>query len=122
MGSVSTFSWILIGILAIPVSILAGFALIHWRSRQQMLSSVKYLSNRLHAVEADLRQLDEHLYVLREYLARRGVLDEEDLYALRRELIEKPRQQEAERQELIKRAGSDDIMERLVNNSSDSIH
>ncbi len=88
----------------------------------QLADSTKYLLDRLQVAESDINRLQEETFLLREYLNRRGLLDEDDLALLRRKLIELPRQLQAERDELLKGALKKDEEERLVKNIPDTLH
>jgi DNA polymerase III delta prime subunit len=94
----------------------------YWRNRRQLDVSTKYLLDRLRVAESDIHRLKEDLFVLREYLSRKGLLDDDDLATLRRELIELPRQMEAERAELLKGVLEKEEEERLVKNIPDTLH
>ncbi len=105
------------GLVAITVTLV-----VTWRKRKGLLDSVKYLLDRLQVAESDLCREREDLLVLREYLRRKGLLDDEDLAMLRRELIDIPRQREAEKNELIKDALGEGDTDRIVKNTPDTIH
>jgi len=122
MASWTTLGWIVLVVLALGVGFFIGAFLLHWYSRRQLVGSLQYILDRLKVVEAELRQMAENEYVLRELLKSRGLVDEEDLAELHRELIERPRQLEAERAELLKRAQDKDVAERMVKDVPDTLH
>ncbi|MBN2498688.1 MAG: hypothetical protein JXR96_29120 [Deltaproteobacteria bacterium] len=119
MATWTAIGWLLVAVLALAAGLLGGLLLVSWRSRRQWIHSIKYVIDRLRVAEADLRHLEEDLYVLKIHLQRRGQLDDEDLSELRRELIDRPRQLEAERQELLKEASKHGVSERLVKDVPD---
>ena len=118
----TTVGWIMLVVLALGAGFFIGALVLHWYGRRQLVGSLKYILDRLKVVEAELRQMGESEYVLLELLKSRGLVDEEDLAELHRELIERPRQLEAERAELLKRAQDDDVAERLVRDVPDTLH
>jgi len=122
MGFSHVFGWVLLTVLAVGSGVIGGALLHYWRQRRQLADSTKYLLDRLKVAESDINRLQEETFLLREYLNRRGLLDEDDLALLRRELIELPRQLEAERDELLKGALKKDEEERLVKNIPDTLH
>jgi hypothetical protein len=122
MGFSNVFGWVLLTVLAVGSGVIGGALLHYWRQRRQLADSTKYLLDRLKVAESDINRLQEETFLLREYLNRRGLLDEDDLAVLRRELIELPRQLEAERDELLKGALKKDEEERLVKNIPDTLH
>jgi len=113
---------VLLFIIGLGAGVLGGGLLVYWRHRRQLVSSTKYLLDRLQLAESDVHRMREDIFVLREYLSRRGLLDEDDLNNLRRELVELPRQIEAERAELVKGVLEKDDEERLVKNIPDTLH
>ncbi|MBW1810682.1 MAG: hypothetical protein JRJ87_20990 [Deltaproteobacteria bacterium] len=114
--------WVLLTVLAVGSGVIGGAMLHYWRQRKQLADSTNYLLDRLKVAESDINRLQEETFLLREYLNRRGLLDEDDLALLRKELIELPRQLEAERAELLKGALKKDEEERLVKNIPDTLH
>ena len=118
----STQGWIAIVCLALGVGFLAGAWLLYWHGRRQMVASLRYILDRIKLTESDVRRMVENEYVLKELLKSRGHFDDEDLTQLRRELIELPRQIEAERAELLKQAVDDEVAEKLVNDFPDTLH
>ena len=87
-----------------------------------MVDPTSYLLDRLGVLESDLRRASEDIFLIREYLYRKGLVDEEDLALLRRKLIELPRQMGAERAELIRGAIEKDKEEQLVKDIPDTLH
>jgi hypothetical protein len=122
MGLSSEVGWVLLLVLTVGLVAITVTLVLLWRKRRGLLESVKYLLDRLQVAENDLCREREELLVLREYLRRRGLLDEEDLAMLRRELIDIPRQREAEKNELIKEALGEGDKERIVKDTPDTIH
>ena len=122
MAGSPVLGWVLILVLALGAGFVGGAILLHWQSRRLLVRSTKYLLDRLKVAETDFARLTEDQAVLTEYLRRRGLLDDEDLLALRRELIELPRQLEAERNELLKEAVEKGEEERIVKNVPDIYH
>ena len=122
MGAWTTVGWMLLIVLALGAGFFIGVLLLHWYNRRQLAGALRYILNRLKVVESDLRWMSENEYVLKELLKSRGLLDDEDLIELRRELIERPRQIEAERAELIEQAQDEDVAERLVKDFPDTLH
>lgn len=122
MESWTTIGWALLVVVALGAGFFLGALTLHWYGRRQMIGSLQYILDRLKLVETDLIRMSENEYVLVELLKSRGHFDEEDLVELRRELIERPRQIEAERAELLQRAGGDDVAERIVKDIPDTLH
>ncbi len=122
MGAWTTVGWMLLVVLALGAGFFFGVLLLHWYNRRQVAGALRYFLDRLKVVESDLRWMSENEYVLKELLKIRGLLDDEDLIELRRELIERPRQIEAERAELIEQAQDEDVAERLVKDFPDTLH
>jgi hypothetical protein len=118
----SEIGWVLLLVLAMGLVAITVTLMVTWRKRKGLLDSVKYLLDRLQVAESDLCREREDLLVLREYLRRKGLLDDEDLAMLRRELIDIPRQREAEKNELIKDALAEGDTDRIVKNTPDTIH
>ena len=122
MASWTTLGWIVLVVLSLGVGFFTGAFILHWYGRRQLVGSLQYILDRLKVVESEMRQMGENEYVLLEMLKSRGLVDEEDLVELHRELIERPRQLEAERAELLKRAQDDDMADRLVKDVPDTLH
>jgi len=122
MSLSSEIGWVLLMVLAIGLVTIAVTLVVTWRKRKGLLDSVKYLLDRLQVAESDLCREREELLVLKEYLRRKGLLDDEDLAMLRRELIDIPRQREAEKEELFKEALGEGDKERIIKNTPDTIH
>ncbi|HOX44826.1 MAG TPA: hypothetical protein PK668_14600 [Myxococcota bacterium] len=121
MDSWTAMGWVILGVLLVGVVLLVAGVLLTWQGRRQLAGSLKYLLDRLGVVEADVRQLDEALALLQAQLRRRGLVDEEDLREVRRELVEQ-HQREAEQQELVRRLAEPELAARLVKNPSDTLH
>lgn len=122
MASWTSLGWMILVVLALGAGFFIGAFVLHWYGRRQLLGSLKYILDRLKVVEAEMRHMGENEIVLLEFLKSRGLVDEEDLAELHRELIERPRQLEAERAELLMRAQDEDMAERLVKNVPDTLH
>ena len=122
MNLSSEIGWILLLVLAMGLVTITVTLVVTWRKRKGLLDSVKYLLDRLQVAESDLCREREELLVLKEYLRRKGMLDDEDLAMLRRELIDIPRQREAEKEELFKEALGEGDKDRIIKNTPDTIH
>jgi hypothetical protein len=122
MGWSSEVGWVLLIVLALGLVAITVTLVVTWRKRKGLLDSVKYLLDRLQVAESDLCREREELLVLKEYLRRKGFLDDEDLAVLRRELIDIPRQREAEKEELIKEALGEGDQDRIIKDTPDTIH
>lgn len=122
MNLSSEIGWILLLVLAMGLVAISVTLAVSWRKRKGMVDSVKYLLDRLQVAESDLCREREELLVLKEYLRRKGMLDDEDLAMLRRELIDIPRQREAEKEELFKEALGEADKERIIKDTPDTIH
>lgn len=122
MDSWTTVGWVLLVVLALGGGFFIGAVVLHWYGRRQVIGSLQYMLDRLKVVESDLRRAGENEYVLREALKQRGVFDDEDLADLRRELIERPRQVEAERAELLRQAVDEELADRVVKDVPDTLH
>jgi len=122
MQSWSAMGWLLLSVLALGVGFFLGALVLHWLGRRQLVGSLTYILDRLKLAEYETRRGDENQRVLLELLRRRGLVDDEDMAELRRELIDRPRQLEAERAELIEQAQSEEVAERLVKNVNDTLH
>ena len=122
MGWSSEVGWVLLIVLAVGLVAITVTLVVTWRKRKGLLDSVKYLLDRLQVAESDLCRDREELLVLKEYLRRKGFLDDEDLAMLRRELIDIPRQREAEKEELIKDALGEGDQDRIIKDTPDTIH
>ncbi len=119
----SSFIGLVVFILvAILCGIVAGAWVYTLRSRKELIDSVNYLMDRLIVAESDLQRMRDNQEVLNEHLKRRGLLDDDDLTALRREIIDIPQQLEAEKNELLKEAIDADKKDRLVKNIPDTLH
>ena len=118
--------WTSIGVLAMTLVLLGvgvaiGGLLVVSFSRNRWLGSLTYLMDRLKKLECDQRRSDEDLQVLRARLKQGGLLDEEDLADLRRELNELPRQRKAERLELLEAARKHGLGERMVSDTPETL-
>jgi hypothetical protein len=122
MGSWTTIGLAVLVLISLGVGFLIGALVLHWVGRRQLLGSFQYILDRVQLVESDLARLSDNGHVLSELLKARGLVDEEDLIELRRELIERPRQIEAERAELLQRAEGADISERVIKDIPDTLH
>jgi hypothetical protein len=122
MSLSSEVGWVMLLVLAVGLVASTVTLVVTWRKRKGLLDSVKYLLDRLQVAESDLCREQEELLVLKEYLKRKGLLDDEDLAMLRRELIDIPRQRNAEKEELIKEALGEGDQDRLIKNTPDTIH
>ncbi len=118
----NTLGWVLLVFMALGSGVLGGAILLYLSRRRRMVDPTSYLLDRLGVLESDLRRASEDIFLIREYLCRKGLVDEEDLALLRRKLIELPRQMEAERAELIKGALEKDKEEQLIKNIPDTLH
>lgn len=122
MSSWTTVTWLVLLVLALGVGFTFGAMLLHAYGRRQLISSIKYILNRLKVVESDLRHTSENGFVLKEIVKGRGLFDEEDFIELRRELVERPRQIEAERAELLRHAQVDETDPLSVKDFSNTVH
>jgi hypothetical protein len=122
MNLSSEIGWVLMLVLAMGLVTITVTLVVTWRKRKGLLDSVKYLLDRLQVAESDLCREREELLVLKEYLRRKGLLDDEDLAMLRRELIDIPRQREAEKEELFKEALGEADKDRIIKDTPDTIH
>jgi len=122
MNMSSEIGWVLLLVLAMGLVTITVTLVVTWRKRKGLVDSVKYLLDRLQVAESDLCREREELLVLKEYLRRKGLLDDEDLAILRRELIDIPRQREAEKEELFKEALGEGDKDRLIKDTPDTIH
>ncbi len=122
MGWSSEIGWVLLMVLVMGLVAITVTLVVTWRKRRGLVDSVKYLLDRLQVTENDLCREREELLVLKEYLRRKGILDDEDLAMLRRELIDIPRQREAEKEELFKEALGEGDQDRIIKNTPDTIH
>jgi len=122
MSLSSEIGWILLLVLAMGLVTITVTLAVTWRKRKGLVDSVKYLLDRLQVAESDLCREREELLVLKEYLRRKGMLDDEDLAMLRRELIDIPRQREAEKEELFKEALGEADKDRIIKDTPDTIH
>lgn len=122
MGVSAAFGWVLALVLGLGAGFLGGALLLHWYNRMQLVRSTQYILHRLKVVETDLHRMCEEQIVLREYLRRKGLLDDEDLAALRRELIDIPRQLEAERNELLAEGIDKEKAGRVIKDVPDTFH
>jgi hypothetical protein len=122
MNLSSEIGWILLLVLAMGLVTITVTLVVTWRKRKGLVDSVKYLLDRLQVAESDLCREREELLVLKEYLRRKGMLDDEDLAMLRRELIDIPRQREAEKEELFKEALGEGDKDRIIKDTPDTIH
>ena len=122
MNQSSEIGWILFLVLAMGLVTITVTLVVSWRKRKGLVDSVKYLLDRLQVAESDLCREREELLVLKEYLRRKGLLDDEDLAMLRRELIDIPQQREAEKEELFKEALGEADKERIIKDTPDTIH
>jgi len=120
MDSVATV-WLLLMFASLGIGFFAGAFLLYWRTRKQFVLALHYLLGRLKLLETEIRQLSEDDLVLTEALKSRGLMDEDDIRDLRRELIDRPRQLEAERAELLENAFDEEIAERLVKDFPDTL-
>lgn len=99
--------WNLVGWVMLSVSVLAllsgaGLWLIALGERRAGAAARRYLVDRLELLQKDLERSVEDVRVLTEALRRKGLLDEDDIAALRRDIIERPRQWQAEQAELLR--------------------
>ena len=122
MSLSSEIGWILLLVLAMGLVTITVTLAVTWRKRKGLVDSVKYLLDRLQVAESDLCREREELLVLKEYLRRKGMLDDEDLAMVRRELIDIPRQREAEKEELFKEALGEADKDRIIKDTPDTIH
>jgi hypothetical protein len=122
MNLSSEIGWVLLLVLAMGLVTITVTLAVTWRKRKGLVDSVKYLLDRLQVAESDLCREREELLVLKEYLRRKGMLDDEDLAMLRRELIDIPRQREAEKEELFKEALGEGDKDRIIKDTPDTIH
>jgi hypothetical protein len=122
VGWSSEIGWVLLMVLVVGLVAITVTLVVTWRKRRGLVDSVKYLLDRLQVTENDLCREREELLVLKEYLRRKGILDDEDLAMLRRELIDIPRQREAEKEELFKEALGEGDQDRIIKNTPDTIH
>jgi hypothetical protein len=122
MNLSSEVGWVLLLVLAMGLVTITVTLVVTWRKRKGLVDSVKYLLDRLQVAENDLCREREELLVLKEYLRRKGLLDDEDLAMLRRELIDIPRQREAEKEELFKEALGEGDQDRIIKDTPDTIH
>jgi hypothetical protein len=122
MQSWSAMGWLLLLVLALGVGFFLGALVLHWLGRRQIVGSLTYILDRLKLAEYESRRSEENQRVLVELLRRRGLVDDEDMAELRRELIDRPRQLEAERAELLEQAQSEEVAERLIKNVNDTVH
>jgi hypothetical protein len=122
MNFSNTLGWVLLVFMAIGSGVLGGAIMLYLNRRRRMIEPTNYLLDKLGLLESDLRRASEDIFLIREYLYRKGLVDEEDLALLRRKLIELPRQMEAERAELIKGALEKDKEEQLVRDVPDTLH
>jgi hypothetical protein len=122
MNLSSEIGWVLLLVLAMGLVAITVTLVVTWRKRKGLVDSVKYLLDRLQVAENDLCREREELLVLKEYMRRKGLLDDEDLAMLRRELIDIPRQREAEKEELFKEALGEDDKDRIIKDTPDTIH
>ncbi len=113
MDSISAV-WLLLVFAALGIGFFAGALLLYWRTRRQFVLALHYLLGRLKLLETEIQQLSEDDLVLKEAIKARAMMDEDDIRDLRRELIDRPRQLEAERAELLENTFDEDIAERLV--------
>lgn len=109
MGTV----WLLL-IASLGLGFFAGALILYWRMRKQFVLALHYLLGRLKLLETEIQQLSEDGLVLKEALKARGLMDEDDMLHLRRDLIDRPRQLEAERAELLENTLDEEMAERLV--------
>ena len=122
MNLSSEIGWVLLLVLAMGLVTITVTLVVTWPKRKGLVDSVKYLLDRLQVAESDLCREREELLVLKEYLRRKGLLDDEDLAMLRRELIDIPRQREAEKEELFKEALGEGDKDRIIKDTPDTIH
>jgi hypothetical protein len=122
MNLSSEIGWVLMLVLTMGLVTITVTLVVTWRKRKGLVDSVKYLLDRLQVVESDLCREREELLVLKEYMRRKGLLDDEDLAMLRRELIDIPRQREAEKEELFKEALGETDKDRIIKDTPDTIH
>jgi hypothetical protein len=122
VGWSSEIGWVLLMVLVVGLVAITVTLVVTWRKRRGLVDSVKYLLDRLQVTENDLCRERDELLVLKEYLRRKGILDDEDLAMLRRELIDIPRQREAEKEELFKEALGEGDQDRIIKNTPDTIH
>jgi hypothetical protein len=122
MDQISTLSLGLLLVLTMVIGILTGLLFYSFKNRKQMYLSIQHLLDRLKVAETDLRRSYDHQKVLREFLRRKGILDDEDLAMLHRELIEIPSQKEAERNELLANRLDEENDGYLVKDIDDTIH
>ena len=122
MNLSSEIGWVLLLVLAMGLVTITVTLVVTWRKRKGLVDSVKYLLDRLQVAESDLCREREELLVLKEYMRRKGMLDDEDLAMLRRELIDIPRQREAEKEELFKEALGEGDKDRIIKDTPDTIH
>ena len=106
----------------VGVGILGGLLLLYRHNYNKLFGSMKYMLNFIKVVETDILKLKEDVYLIKEYLHRKGLLDEEDLDLLRKELIEKPRQLEAEKEELLAKAVDQEREGKVIKNTPDTLH
>jgi|GEM_PF-1788820 len=122
MATVNTLVWLGLGIVVLGGSFVFCVLLLDWRHKKQLLISTHFLLDHLRVVKNDIGRLREENLVMREYLRRRELLDDDDLKALHRELIELPLQVEAERNELLQGALDSEKEGRVIKEISNTIH
>ncbi len=122
MALSEALGWVILAVVSLGSGFLGGALLIQWYNRRQLVRSTEYLLDRLKVLENDLHHLVENQVVLTEYLRRKGFVDDEDLIILRRELIDIPRQLEAEKNELLKNALDNGKKEQIIKDVPDTYH
>lgn len=118
----TVLSWALFSILLAGLGFLGGTWLVSRRGSSHLGTSIKYILDRLKVAEIDLSRLVEEIYVLKEHFRRRGMVDDEDLELLRRELIEIRGQLEAEKNELLRGGLPEERKDRLVKNTPETLN
>jgi len=89
--------------------------------RRQLLVGLHYMLDRLAVTGCDLQRLAEDLLVLREVMERRGLLDADEFTRLRRELVDIPRQRQAEQAELLEGVVDEEELGPLVKDFPDTV-
>ncbi len=109
---------VLASTLAVGVSLLCAWLILR-SARQQMVSAVHYLFDRITLLGTEVQRISEDMLVLKEMLERRGLVDSDELARLHQEIIEIPRQRQAEHEQLLDAVKDEDKKERMVRNVPD---
>lgn len=119
--------WNLAGWVMLSLSLLlllsgAGLWLFAQKEHRAGAAARRYLVDRLELLQKDLERAAEDLRVLTEAVRRKGLLDEDDIAALRREIIERPRQRQAEQAELLRAAPPAKSDQVVLPDSPETLH